>query len=145
MLNLYKFHITPTLLDGYEAPPTIEIIVNAIKNELVSLRDHLHKANMYDATQVEPPYNTLMRYVDDFEFSQTEYDTISFNFKDAAGEFLATHNVVKGYVNDVRVDAIDVDKLKADDLLSSTGSSKLHKFINDILQIIAYKLENNNA
>ncbi len=129
MLNLYKFHITPTLLDGYEAPPTIEIIVNAIKNELVSLRDHLHKANMYDATQVEPPYNTLMRYVDDFEFSQTEYDTISFNFKDAAGEFLATHNVVKGYVNDVR----------------STGSSKLHKFINDILQIIAYKLENNNA
>ena len=144
MLNIYRFHSTPDVLDDYKQQAPMKMVVAAIESSMKHLREHLHMIGSYGHTSVGALYNVLRKHVDDFEFSQTEYDTISLNFGNVTGEFIVTDQVVKGYVNDKRVADVLTMKLGYNDV-SELESEPLNDCINKVLQHIADELEKNNA
>lgn len=139
-LNVYLYHTNPKQLDGYVPPPTIETITDAIMNEMDRIREHLHNVNMYDVDNVAPPFDVLMKYVNKFKFSQPQSYTVVFNFKDVAGEFLVTDELIKAYINDNRVAHLPINELTAADVLRDTHNSTLYEFIILVLKLVAKQL-----
>jgi hypothetical protein len=136
MLNVYQFHDVPTSLAGYKENPTMNAIVSALMRSMKNVGEQLHSMSTYDPSTINPPYDVLCKYADDFEYWLSEYDTISIKIKHITGEIIVTHQVVKGYVNDIRVESVPVMDLSVDDTIAG-NDAHLHKFQEQLLQYMA--------
>jgi hypothetical protein len=136
MLNLYRYHATPDALTGYKENPPMKVTVAALLQSMKGIGEQLHTMSTYDPSTINPPYDVLCKYADDFEYSQTEYDTINIQIKNVTGEIIVTDQVVKGYVNDVRVADVLTMDLSLNDTIAG-NDVHLHKFQEQLLQYMA--------